>query len=199
MGYVIPDGFSKLEFKQEYAKWEQKLQNSGFIDIEYRSPSHTGHFTPFFRQNGSTATFQTLYDPFKEEYFALAREFDSYMAERVWFKEALTNKRVKRTRWSWAFEGDADMMKYLWYLHIEGIPYRAVAKAVSGKPSKWLRNVQSVPPRLKRDVSVFWAHDWTDKILNLFWKFAFDRGYTKDPRTEYVSRKQKKLITPPNS
>jgi hypothetical protein len=196
MGYIesYELGMPRKEFQKLYSYWEAELAKSGFNDIEYRSPSHTGHFTPFFRENGSTATFQMLYDPAKQEYYELTRSFDSYMDEVVSFRCPLTLKKRRVQRWTVAFDGKADLYKHLWYLHIEGIPYRAVAKAFSGRQSKWLRNVEPVPPRLIRaTASEFWAHDHTNRVLDLFWKWAFDVGYTKDPRDEYVSRKPKKV------
>jgi hypothetical protein len=178
MGYALealPPGMTRSDFKALYTEWESKLQNSGFNDIEYRSPSHTGHTTPFFRENGSTATFMRAYDPAKEEYYRLARHFDTFMNEAVGSKG--------QTRWSKAFKGQARLYKTIWYLHIEGVPYRAVAKAFSGKPSKWLRGLKSVPPSLVGSKSVFWAHDHTHKVLDLFWKWAknYEHGFN-DPR-----------------
>ena len=181
IGYIIPEGVDKAAFKAEYAKWEQKLKNSGFTDIEYRSPSQSGHFTPFFRENGSTATFMRLYDPAKEEYYALARSFNAYMNE--YYPGSNCN------RWGVYFRGNVLMYKTLWYLHIEGVPYRAVAKAFSGKESKWLEGVKPVPAKLVQPRSVFWAHDKTSHILDLFWKWAKQNHSFDDPRDSYVSRK----------
>lgn len=185
MGYIEPHelGMPRKEFQKLYNHWEAVLADSGFNDIEYRSPSHTGHFTPFFRENGSTATFQQLYDPFKEEYYALAREFDSYMSE--------IPEGKRHCRWALAFWGESKMYKWLWYLHIEGVPYRSVAKAFKGVESKWLRNVDKIPKSLLRSTcSEFWAHDHTSRILDLFWTWAGARGF-KDPRPFQVNRRLK--------
>lgn len=182
IGYTVPEGVSASDFKKEYAKWEQKLQNSGFNDIEYRSPSHTGHFTPFFRENGSTATFQALYDPFKQEYFQLATEFGTYMDEVVSWCDPVTLKKRRTTRWRLAFDDKHLQYKHLWRLHIEGVPYRAVAKAFSGRPTKWMRSLDPVPKRLiRKTCTEFWTHQHTSYVLNIFWKWMSDRGYS-DPR-----------------
>lgn len=176
MGYVPHNelGLTKKEFQAICNEWEQKLQNSGFNDIEYRSPSHTGHFTPFFRSNGSTATFMRMYDPAKEEYFRLARYFDSYMYEKP--------EGSKVSRWCKAFPGKSKMYKLLWYYHIEGVPYRGTAAAFSGKPNKYLKGLKSVPRSMIADRSEFWTHDHTHKILNLFWIWAKVHGGFNDPR-----------------
>lgn len=176
MGYTLealPPGMSRAEFKKTYSEWERKLQNSGFDDIEYRSPSHTGHFTPFFRQNGSTATFMRMYDPAKEEYFRLATHFDSYMNELV----------DDRTRWSYVFRGKGRLYRTLWYLHIEGVPYRAIAKEFSGHKTKWTKGLKPIRANLIESRSVFWAHDNMQRILDKFWAWAktYEVGY-EDPR-----------------
>ena len=177
IGYIEPNelGYSRAEFKKLYNLWEQKLQESGFTDIEYRSPTHTGHFTPFFRQNGSTATFMRLYDPSTEEYYRLTRHFDSYMSERI--------SSSRHTRWAKAFPGNAKLYRTLWYLHIEGVPYRAVAKAFSGQHTKWVKGLRPVPASLVQPRSVFWAHDHTSRVMDLFWVWAstFETGFD-DPR-----------------
>ena len=165
IGYVLPAGIAHSDFKKLYAEWEQKLQKSGFTDIEYRNKSHTGTFTPFFRQNGSTATFMRAYDPSKESYYRLCRHFQNDFDFKA------------------AFGRQATLYKTLWYLHTEGVPYRAVAKAFSGKPTKWMKGLEPVPKHLKMDRSVFWAHDHTHKILDFFWKWAKDyEGGLDDPR-----------------
>lgn len=174
MGYTIPEGMSAADFKAEYAKWEQKLQNSGFKDIEYRSPSHTGHFTPFFKENGSTATFQLIYDPFREEYYSLARSFNAHMSEYPY-----PNSRCNR--WSVVFRGNVYVYRKLWELHCEGVPYRAVAKYFSGESSKWTKSFKPLKADRVKSRSVFWAHDHTHKVLNEFWKWAAKQGYN-DPR-----------------
>jgi hypothetical protein len=177
MGYIEPNevGLTRSEFKKLYSEWEQKLQKSGFNDIEYRSPSHTGHFTPFFRSNGSTATFMRLYDPAKEEYYRLARHFNAWMNEKPYAGSKAN------TRWGLKFKGNARVYKTLWYLHCEGLPYRAVAAMFSGQVTKWNKNVKPVSPDLIQERSVFWAHDHTHKILDLFWAWANGQGIT-DPR-----------------
>jgi hypothetical protein len=180
MGYVEPEefGLTRSEFKKLYSEWEKKLQKSGFTDIEYRSPTHTGHFTPFFRQNGSTATFMRLYDSSKEEYYRLATHFDAHMREIVKCPET----GLRRSRWFHTFGDEAEVYKTLWYLHIEGVPYRAVAKAFSGQPTKWVRNLKPIPKALIQSRSVFWAHDHTHKVLDLFWVWAKDESGFDDPR-----------------
>lgn len=177
IGYLEPSelGISRAEFKKLYNQWEEKLKASGFDDIEYRSPTHTGHFTPFFRVNGSTATFMRMYDSSTEEYYRLTRHFDSYMNEVV--------DGGAHTRWSKAFYGHTLQYKTLWYLHIEGVPYRAVARAFSGKPDKWVKGLTPVHASLIQSRSVFWAHNHTAKIMDLFWQWAatFETGFA-DPR-----------------
>jgi hypothetical protein len=172
IGYVIPENMTKAEFRAEYAKWEQKLKDSNFEDLEYRALN--GKVTSYFKRNGSTATFQMIYDPAIEEYFSLARAFNAYMNEKPY-----TTKR--NTRWSVQFQGQALLYKTLWRLHIDGVPYRAVAKAFSGMESHWMKNIEPVPAELVSSYSVFWAHEHTHKILDLFWAWAAEQGY-KDPR-----------------
>jgi hypothetical protein len=176
IGYApLPEGMSKAEFKRMYSEWERKLAESGFEDIEYRSPNHSGMFSSYFRKNGSTATFQALYDPATEEYYRLARSFNSYMFERP--------AGAKGTRWSVKFRGESLLYKTLWHLHIEGVPYRAIAKAFSNQSSKWLKDVKAVPNSLKQSRSVFWAHTHMQKILHEFWAWASLKGLD-DPRSD---------------
>jgi hypothetical protein len=189
MGYVEPHefGLSRKDFQKIYTEWETKLKASGFNDIEYRSASHTGHFTPFFRSNGSTATFQALYDPAKAEYYLLATHFDAWMHEKL----------GNHTRWGRAFRGSSAVYKQLWYLHIEGVPYRAVAKIFSGIPTKYANGLKPIAKGLVQSRSVFWAHTHTDLVLDLFWMWARDQGYNLDPRTQRVSRGPRKpKLTP---
>lgn len=176
MGYIEPHelGMTRKEFQSICNEWEKKLKDSGFSDIEYRSPSHTGHFTPFFRSNGSTATFMRLYDPAKEEYYRLARHFDAYMNEKP--------EGSKVSRWCKAFPAQAKMYKTLWRLHIEGLPYRAVAAAFSNQQTKYMKDVKPVLASLIGPRSVFWAHDHTHKILNLFWVWVNETQNIEDPR-----------------
>jgi hypothetical protein len=183
MGYIESNelGMSRAEFKKLYSEWETKLKESGFNDIEYRSPSHTGHFTPFFRSNGSTATFMRMYDPAKEEYYSLCRDFDSYMYE------VPEGSRV--SRWTLAFPGKSKTYKLLWYYHIEGVPYRGVAAAFSNTPNKYLRNLKKVPKHLIRARSEFWTHDHTHKILDLFWAWAKVHKGFEDPRSTAIESK----------
>ncbi len=175
MGYIEPHelGMPRKEFQRLYNLWESKLKQSGFDDIEYRSPSHTGHFTPFFRRNGSTATFQALYDPAKEEYFTLCRYFDSEF------------------EWSKAFKANTELYKTLWRLHMDGVPYRAIAKAFSGQPNKYMATLEPVPAKLHRPCSVFWAFMHMQKILNHFWTWAATQGFS-DPRAPKAPPKPRK-------
>ncbi len=182
IGYTLPAGVNRQQFRKTYAEWEAKLLSSGFTDIEYRSPTHSGHFTPFFRSNGSTATFMRAYDSAKEDYYRLARHFDAYMAETIQVSEPLSGKRIRRTRWSWVFDEAADTYKTVWRMHSDGIPYRGIAAAFSGKPNKWLKGVKLPAPRLISSRSVFWAHDNTHRVLNLFWKWAQSNEQLVDPR-----------------
>lgn len=178
IGYApLPENVSITEFKNLYREWEQKLADSGFEDIEYRSGQHTGKFLPYFKRNGSTATFQRLYDPSTEEYYALTRSFESYMNKRAWFVEG--DKQTCRTRWSYYFNKDRLMYKTLWHLHTEGVPYRAVAKAFGGVQTHWTKNCKPIPPSVARKRSVFWAHTHTHRILVLFWQWAQTQGYDK--------------------
>jgi hypothetical protein len=175
MGYIEPYelGMPRKEFQKLYSEWETRLKESGFNDIEYRSEAHTGFFTPFFRENGSTATFQTLYDPQKQEYFRLATHFNAFMCERV--------DKAGHTRWSKAFYGAADTYRWLWYYHTEGVPYRSVVKAFSGIANKYTDKLSKLPPHLYTHKSVFWAHDKTQRVLDLFWLWAKAEGF-EDPR-----------------
>ncbi len=172
---ALPTGLSYSEFKKLYTHWENQLAESGFQDIEYRSPSHTGHFTPFFRQNGSSATFMRAYDPAKEEYYALTRSFSAYMNEYPY-------PNSNCNRWAAAFRGQSAVYKLLWYYHLEGVPYRGVAKAFSGLDFKWSSKVDKVPLRLQKPRSVFWAHQHTHKVLDLFWKWVKANYGFDDPR-----------------
>lgn len=172
IGYVIPDGVSKSDFRKLYAEWEAKLAASGFEDLEYRAPAQTGKFSPYFKRNGSTATFQMIYDSAAEEYYSLARSFDAHMNVK------LSNGH---TRWAKYFRGKSEMYRLLWSMHIEGVPYRAMAKEFAGIATEWRSDIKRVPKHLRTRKTEFWTHNHVHKILDLFWKWAKPKGL-KDPR-----------------
>lgn len=165
IGYVVPHDMKVTEFRKLYAKWEGKLADSGFADIEIRTLNHTGKFIPFFNDKSSSTTMLNVYDEYRAIYYQLATEFlHKFDFQKAFGKEAFTYKT-------------------LWRMHSEGIPYRSVAKAFSGKLDKRSNKYRAVDIRIQRKCSYFWAFTHTHLVLNYFWSWASKQGYV-DPRTE---------------
>ncbi len=76
IGYYVPPNVTTAEWKRTYKRWQKKLRDSGFDEIEQLSHDCTGHFSPFFTKtisnqslSGSTTTVARIYKPETEEYY----------------------------------------------------------------------------------------------------------------------------------
>jgi hypothetical protein len=122
IGYVKPESMTTKEFQELYEKWNKKLKNSGFFDLERFSPDNSGFFAPQFNStpdsrspNSSAATAMRRYAPDKEEYYTLFRHF----ANNADFK-LLHSKRHTQ-------------LQTIALMHSEGYSASEVAETVNGR------------------------------------------------------------------
>jgi hypothetical protein len=163
IGYSPADS-AKKEFKALVSEWEAKLAESGFKDIEYRTPG--GYTTPLFKDGPAASHLLHNYEAEVERYYQLCLDFSHVLDFEAEFGPEL-----------------GKVYKWLWYFHAEGVPYRSVANAFKGKVDKKNRNVEKVPVELQHSVSYFWAFAHTHRILDLFWQWLSEQGL-KDPRAK---------------
>lgn len=202
IGYVRPENLTPAQFKKIMKKWEAKLYASGFQDIEDRNPNQTGTFTPFFRQNGSSYTFEHLYDSSVEEYYSLAREFSEAFVEKENSLNRAEREQHPEYDFSRLFRVRPALYRYLFYLHLHGVAYRQARLFLRGERPKYSHHFHDVKlphPRVQQSRSVFWLHSHTQKALAPFYQwlqceYGIDatNTYNREMKSELSKRKRKK-------
>lgn len=151
-GYFKPNSMPASEFRQLYKIWEDKLVQSGFKDIECRASDMSGCVHPYFRENGSSATFQQLYSKDVEEYYNLAGHF------------------LHEFKFDEVFGIDAELYELLFYWHSNAVSLRKMILLLKGIPLNTpnLKHVTPAPEHLRATKSVFYMFSHLNKVLKHF-------------------------------
>lgn len=202
MGYFRPANLPLSQFKKTMKVWEAKLLSSGFQDIEYRNPNQTGTFDSYFRLNGSSHTFESIYNPSVEEYYRLAREFYNYYVDKDANIHRETRAISPQYDFAKLFKRRPALYRYLFILHMHSVPYRQAQLFLRGEKPKRNHNwseVKAPHSRVKQVRSVFWLHSHTAKALAPFFLWLqtvhgidATNTYQRKMKSELSQRKRRK-------
>lgn len=160
-GYYIPDSMSVSKWREIKQKWDQQLQQSGFVDIEMYSSALDGHFLPTFSQNSiekNQKTQQGAIGDGIQGYF----DYCSTFYELADFKALFNNKKWQR-KWALARE--------LFRLHKDGVSYSDMCTALQGRQSSYMKRFNIAPShrKFKQPRSKYWCFVKTSSILEEMW------------------------------
>lgn len=119
-GYYLPAGVTVNQWRALKKKWDEKLANSGFVDIEYFSPAMDGKFSPYFGKrigrsiSRNSADLLKTWSWDKEEYYRFASVF---MHHFDWQSLGKTIPPLER-------------LKKIWELHCEGFSQTEISAAM---------------------------------------------------------------------
>jgi hypothetical protein len=179
IGYFKPSSLTSTEFRNLYKEWEEKLAQSGFIDIETKEKNQSGHFNPYFKSNGSTATFQCYYNEQTELYYTLTAYF---LQEFNWHKH---------------YRSEVKLFKYLFYLHSEAVSYRAMASIMAGKELPiGYSHLKKPAKSIITKRSVFWMYPRIQSLLAHFKVFVKENYNIEIKSTLYSETKSKAAKVP---
>lgn len=137
--YIVPKGMSKKQYIELQKKWNQKLKNSGFFDIEDFDVQN-GTTSPFLYAapdsneiSGSHFTISARIKPAQAEYYRLASMFNECADFVALFGES---------------GGLCRTYKYIWNLHAQGKSYRHILHKYNVMRRRNVRKTKSI----------FWLH-----------------------------------------
>ena len=161
MGYYIPDSMTNAQWVKIKQKWDQKLNDSGFSDIEMFSSDYTGHFLPLFSQN-SIEKNQKLQKGAIGDGIAGYFDYCSTFYEHVDWRAKFNYGRYNR---AWA------LMRELFRLHKDGVSFGDVAKALRGERSSYMKrfNIEPVYVRYRQKRSKYWCFTQLSAVLEQMW------------------------------
>lgn len=172
IGYFRPVSISPSAFKKTYEIWESKLRASGFHDIETRNANQTGRVSTFFAQNGSSASFESVYDPSREHYYELARQFYQLFIDKSNAMARDVREKYPQFVFQNIFKRKTSLYAYLFYLHMNGVTYRMAKLFLNGKRPKvnihW-KDVELPSYSIRQERSTYWHHTHGQKALLVFY------------------------------
>lgn len=161
MGYYIPDSMPVSKWREIKQKWDQKLRDSGFHDLEMFSHALDGHFLPTFNQNSIEKNHKIQQGAIGDGiqgYF----DYCSTFYELADFKLLFNNKRFGR-RWA--------LMREIFRLHKDGVSYGDMRAALQGRQTSYMKRF-SIPAshsNFRQKRSKYWCFDKTRSILEIMW------------------------------
>lgn len=182
-GYFIPNSMPIPTFRKLYAEWEQKLAQSGFIDIEYRTYNHTGKVLPILK--GENA-FPLPHKADQEDYFRYARRF------------------YRVANWNRLFIKYPALYKYIFYAHSEGASFRDIMRLIRGEPVKYKRlKLRKPMKRIRMQCSVYKIHGlfteankvflaWVEKKYGLKLQNTYMHAYMSEISKRKTGKTRKK-------
>lgn len=161
MGYYIPDSMSNADWHKIKQKWDQKLHDSGFSEIEMFSHALDGHFLPTFSQN-SIEKNQKLQKGAIGDGIQGYFEYCSTFYELADFKVIFNNKRWQR-KWALARE--------IFRLHKDGVSYSDMRAALQGRQTGYMKrfDIKASHIKFRQPRSKYWCFDKTRSILEQMW------------------------------
>lgn len=160
--HYLPPRTSWEQYNKLRKIWYDKLQNEGHPDIEQFLESGKGQASTLFKKgsagsvSGSSRTIADSYSSFTAEYFRLASIFNEH------------------ADFNSIFGPKAALYRYIWNLHANGEPYRAIARISHTDAYKKLKLSRG-------NHSVFWSH-WNIKhiIVEMYqWHRTHEDGEIK--------------------
>lgn len=163
MGYFIPDSMSNAEWHRIKQKWDQKLNDSGFSDIEMYSHALDGHFLPTFNQNSIEKNQKVQRGAIGD---GIAGYFD-YCS--TYFELANWRRTFNKKRYSYKWA----LMREIFRLHKDGVSYSDMRAALQGRQTSYMKrfNIKATQNYgdLRQKRSKYWCFDKTRSILECMW------------------------------
>ena len=163
IGFFIPDSMPNQKWVDLKQKWNQKLLQSGFDDIEMQSYALDGHFFPTFNQN-------SIQINQKAQRGAIAAGIEGYFDycstyyEHCQWKQTF-NFKLYGKRWR--------LCQEIFRLHKDGVSFKDMGFALIGKRTKYMLRfgIQATTPRLRTKTkrSKFWLFMQCNIILERMW------------------------------
>lgn len=144
-------------------RWNKKLAQSGFVDIEMHSSALDGHFFPTFSQNSINKNFKTQAGAVGqgiEGYFAYC---STYYEHCDW--KATFNYKIYGKRWR--------LYKEIFRLHKDGVSFRDMRDVLQGRATKYTKrfNIDITPFRVRTPTkrSKYWLFMQVNLMLEQMW------------------------------
>lgn len=163
IGYYIPDSMPNSKWHKIKQKWDQKLNDSGFTDLEMYSHALDGHFLPMFTENSIEKNQKVqagAIGPAIEGYFSYCSTYYEHCNWRGTFN-------LKRYGHRWA------LMREVFRLHKDGVSYSDMRQALQGRQTRYMKRFNiaatSWQSRLRQRRSKYWCFDKVRLILEQMW------------------------------
>jgi hypothetical protein len=161
-------------FHKIYAEWEEKLAQSGFVDIEIKCKDKSGRFNPTFAVGQTSATTSNHYSPITAFYYTAC---DHFITDFNWVKH---------------FKGRVLLYKYLFYLHSEAVSYRVMALLLQGKnPPKQWKHVRKPSKTVQQVRSIYYISHIIHQILPHFHKYLKQNHNVEAKRSRLFDEKSR--------
>ena len=161
IGYYIPDNVSNADWHRIKQKWDHKLQQSGFNDIEMFSHARDGHFLPTFTQN-------SIEKNQKLQRGAIGDGIEGYFSYCSTYYELAdwqATFNCKRYQRKWA------LMREIFRLHKDGVSYSDMRAALQGRQTSYMKrfSILASHTKFRQKRSKYWCFDKTRSILEQMW------------------------------
>lgn len=163
IGYFIPESMPNQKWVDLKQKWDHKLKQSGFDDIEMHSYALDGHFFPTFSQNSINLNHRTEAAAIGagiEGYFNYCSTYYEHAEWRLTFNFKRFGKRWR-------------LYQEIFRLHKDGVSFKDMREVLQGRSTRYTKRFDiAVTParvRTKTKRSKYWLFMQTNLILEQMW------------------------------